>query len=677
MRTAISMFLCLGLHLACAPAPPEEPDSPSPAQAATRPPQLRALLIGVSQYAKGTGWQALHADRDVELLREALRGRGFTEILTLENEAATRSGIETAYREHLLAPAQAGDTVVLHFSGHGRQLTDDDDDEIDGLDEALAPHDASSFDGEKVHERYLRDDALALWVSELAARVGPAGSVLLLLDSCFSGTPRGDDRPGLEPLPVRGAPPLGPPRPGATGPDRPGFLDDRARGESRFQDAPERSWAPILAMTAARHNELARETLAEGGPAGAFSLALALELGQIARDATYRELHERVRWRMASWVHQQPQAEGAVDRTLLGGQARDQEPYFAVEPSTAGPGFLIVRGGLLAGLLPGTEVALHSASTVRRHDREPPLATGRVTEVGTLTATVTLDGPPPPTLDQPLRAFVTRPSFGLLRLRLALVDLEPGLEANVRKALSERLPAVEIGPSAPQWVLRATHAQSVQLETASGHVVLGPISSKSPELPGQLERRLVDGLRNQYLRGLSLRDASLQIELELVRLDCPPGASSRSFCRPRPGAGEATPLRIGDTFALTAHNRGSAPAHLSILDLPADGRIVAFWPNPRTGDPTALPAGASRELDALYSADGPVGTEVVLAIASQEAVDLRPLLSSERPWAQSRGGGPFEELLELTHSGAPKGVARFPLERVSSHALVLTLEAGP
>ncbi len=88
-----------------------------------------ALLIGINAYpAKAldatatTDLTLKGCQTDVALQRELLIHRfGFqpADILTLADQQATRAGIETAFREHLIQQAQPGDVVLLHFSGYG------------------------------------------------------------------------------------------------------------------------------------------------------------------------------------------------------------------------------------------------------------------------------------------------------------------------------------------------------------------------------------------------------------------------------------------------------------------------------------------------------------------------------------------------------------------------------
>src|SRR5439155_24598931 len=74
----------------------------------------------------------------------------------------------------------AGDRVVLHFSGHGSYIPDEDGDEDDHLDELICLYD---MDWDNPNS-YLKDDDLREWTKDL-----PKGAILtVILDNCHSGT---------------------------------------------------------------------------------------------------------------------------------------------------------------------------------------------------------------------------------------------------------------------------------------------------------------------------------------------------------------------------------------------------------------------------------------------------------------------------------------------------------
>ncbi len=62
----------------------------------------RALVIGVG-CQKDSSWPVIHGDKDVPPVVEMLRSNGFTDIRTLVNASATKTGIVNAFRQ-LAAP---------------------------------------------------------------------------------------------------------------------------------------------------------------------------------------------------------------------------------------------------------------------------------------------------------------------------------------------------------------------------------------------------------------------------------------------------------------------------------------------------------------------------------------------------------------------------------------------
>lgn len=143
---------------------------------------VRVLSIGVSDYPETSGWSKLNAHNDVELMRSI-----FPDAILLENVSATRSGIEARLKA-LAINAAKGDTVIIHFSGHGQQIiTENSTDEIDGVDEAIVPFDAakrkaSSYSG----QNHLTDDAFGKAIDNIRKSVGPSGLVIALIDACHS-----------------------------------------------------------------------------------------------------------------------------------------------------------------------------------------------------------------------------------------------------------------------------------------------------------------------------------------------------------------------------------------------------------------------------------------------------------------------------------------------------------
>ena len=148
--------------------------------------QNRALIIGVGHYPENSGWHDLSSVNDVNLLDSVLAPT--FSIVTLTDAEATKEGIRRAVEE-LISSAATGDTIMIHFSGHGQQMLvlDGDTIETDSLDEAIVPYDAKlrktdTYNG----ENHIRDNELGDWVKRLAAKAGETGAVFVSLDACHS-----------------------------------------------------------------------------------------------------------------------------------------------------------------------------------------------------------------------------------------------------------------------------------------------------------------------------------------------------------------------------------------------------------------------------------------------------------------------------------------------------------
>ena len=154
------------------------------------PPQGdRALLIGIDRYPDAAISDLQGAVNDAHNMRALLAGHlGFDaeQIRVLTDAQATRAGILAGIRDWLVAGTRPDSRALLYFAGHGYHQPDQDDDEPDGLDEALVPHDARLASAAGATMRFanlILDDEIGALFDELADR-----QAYLIVDSCFSGT---------------------------------------------------------------------------------------------------------------------------------------------------------------------------------------------------------------------------------------------------------------------------------------------------------------------------------------------------------------------------------------------------------------------------------------------------------------------------------------------------------
>jgi hypothetical protein len=150
--------------------------------------------VDPAQYA---GWDGKLAacEFDAKDMQTLADKRGYKSTLLLTKDATSARVIEAisaAARE-----LKAGDQLLLTYSGHGGQLPDTNGDEPDGLDETWA-----------LFDRQLVDDELyALW-----SKFRKGVSILMLSDSCHSGTVAKDAAIGRAILANRARPAASEPR---------------------------------------------------------------------------------------------------------------------------------------------------------------------------------------------------------------------------------------------------------------------------------------------------------------------------------------------------------------------------------------------------------------------------------------------------------------------------------
>ena len=153
--------------------------------------EKRALLIGVGDYPVEYGWNKIHGQNDVSIIRETLIKQGFPSdnIAELIDADATFENVMTAFQT-LLESSNKNDVVYLQFSGHGQRVTDIDGDESDRFDEAWIPYDAHKayLKGIYEGEKHITDDFLNEYLTRLRFKVGYGGKIIVVADACHSGS---------------------------------------------------------------------------------------------------------------------------------------------------------------------------------------------------------------------------------------------------------------------------------------------------------------------------------------------------------------------------------------------------------------------------------------------------------------------------------------------------------
>ncbi|MEZ4958366.1 MAG: caspase family protein [Saprospiraceae bacterium] len=614
-------------------------------------PPKRALLVAVGNYPPESGWQKINSRNDITLVKAALLKQGFSEneIVILEDEAATKEGILRAIREQLVDKAEPGGVAYFHFSGHGQQVADDNGDELDGYDEAIVPINSPMHYEEGIYEgeNLIRDDELGKIFKLLRRKLGPTGTLQVLLDACHSGT-------GTRGFGVA----RGTTYKMASENYNESNLNrgtDKTEMES-FDGADESGLAPMVAFFGAAQNQLNFETRdEEGRGVGSLSYAFSKKIASASPSTTYRGLFEQIRLEMSAIApRQQPQAEGALDLEILGGRLVGKPSFFRVKQWND-PGSVILEAGWLQGVYEGSVVGLYPPETRNSADNTP-YSKGTVSFAGATTSTIILDVDVDQRTALGAWAFMLEQNFGDLKLSVKN-DLQadnpilPFLKKRLEKvtALTQEEPAdlylTDNGS--------ASRGAAVQLITKDDIVIETFPDNLRPEiLADRIVREMLAFGQARFIKNMELTSYDLPVELELIPVKINRRTMSVEAQFPlasKQDASGTVHFQDGDVLKVKVTNHGNKPAYFTLLDIQPDNQINVLIPQANETPAEFLVApGQSVEVNRFFEIGPPVGTEVFKLVATDQPIDLRPISSSRGAGTKSSPSG-FERLFSQTY----------------------------
>ena len=275
----------------------------------------RAVLIGINRY-QVPGSDLRGCVNDVKNLQQALTtyyGFSAQDVTSLTDLQATKKAMQAAIQK-LVTSGKKGDTLLLHYSGHGSNVPDDNGDEADHRDEILCP---TNLDWEEP----LRDDWLRKTLNKLRSGV----SLTVIMDCCHSGTNTRAITPLDAPIKERFLPcPLDLM---ATESGRKlrgtlrGQLGKAPRGRKRKSDIVHADIQEML-ITGCRDTQTSADAHIGGSFNGALTYYLVESIKAAQGKLTYRELHQHTTAQLKkNDFDQVPQLEGlrtSFDRPFLG-----------------------------------------------------------------------------------------------------------------------------------------------------------------------------------------------------------------------------------------------------------------------------------------------------------------------------------------------------------------------
>jgi hypothetical protein len=573
----------------------------------------QAILIAIAEYPSESGWSSISSDKDVELLLPVYEAQGFQNPVVVRDKAANKEGILSAMR-NFRDRCKPGDIVLVHYSGHGQQIADNNGDEPDGLDEALVAWGApaeyyNGYNGEK----HLRDDEFNELLLDIRGKIGSKGNMLVVVDACHSGTiSRGvaKKRGGKAPLVPPGYQINSPKREDGSG------YAAKTRGQAQ-------SIAPMVLISASSFDEENSETFDERGVGiGSLSYAMAKSLSKVGENYSYRSLFADVLGVMNEKVPQQtPMVEGDVDYALFAGQYYKQEQYYDVREIKGKD--IILNGGSLMGIYPETKVAFYPAGTISPNQSKA-VAYGVVSKVSPLQSIIKPDAASAGIDLAKSWVFITEPSLGNVSLSCNIVKIKnPAIKKDIEALLAtKRYSAKE---QAADISIVETRNYLSFIRNSDG-TIIDSIPLNMEMLSGKADQIMSRYAQNKYLRELKSGYAN-SIQMQLLPCD-QDGNIIQSD-----NQNSLLALKAGSYVKVKVTNKGNNRMFYNIIDIQPDGQVNAILPMQseltiKHAEQYVLEAGAERILPFVIDIAPPFGNEVFKLFASNEPFNLVPFIAS-------------------------------------------------
>jgi hypothetical protein len=268
----------------------------------------RAFLVGVNRY-QIAGADLRGCVNDVKDLSAALiEFHGFkkSDITVVTDLAATKKAMQAGIKA-LIRDSKKGDVALVHYSGHGSHVPDDNSDEADGRDEILCPTDLDWDDP-------MRDD----WLRTTFDGVRAGVNLTVIMDCCHSGTNTRAIVPPDAPIKERYLPSPSTLKAVESGRREPKKVSSELRASPRAARKARdivKAELPEVLITGCRDTQTSADAFINGRYNGALTFGLVDAIRKSRGRLTYRELHDRASAVLKTRKFEQvPQLEGRAER---------------------------------------------------------------------------------------------------------------------------------------------------------------------------------------------------------------------------------------------------------------------------------------------------------------------------------------------------------------------------
>lgn len=608
--------------------------------------EKHALIIAIGNYPSKGGWSSISSTNDVPLIKNALLAQGFLDsnITTLIDSEATKKGIEQAMAD-LEKKIKKGDIVVIHYSGHGQQIFDDNGDEVDGLDEALVPYDAFvKYTHNYKGENHLRDDQLGNIITNFRNKLGKNGQLLITLDSCHSGSAtRGQKTRGGEAKLV----PSDWTAPDANSANKGSGLLERTLINK--DDA-----APFVMISGASADELNYEY----NGVGSLSYALSKTMNELGSDFTYRQLFAGISANMNSIApKQKPTIEGDVDYKLFNGDYVKQQEYFEVTKIVRNNDVININAGEVNRIFKETTVFVLPQGTTKV-DESKILAKGKVTLSKFSEAIITLDTPLKDNNIKNYWVFIDQPSYGEIAVKIYFDNSvsDQKVKDNISDFLNKNnLGEITSAIDLSDMIIDFKNGE-YKLSYTKGDDAFGNLSASRGDALDEIKSKIFNYAQGTYLKNLSIKNTNYEFDFKLVPVEFDYETESVGKLKSAEGYTDETgvfKVKPDEDFViLQVTNKGKKPLYISIVEINTAGEILPFFPNEgctlNDNERKLAPGQTMTFSDCVYSFGPPYERLILKGFASEKPLNFQSTVSTRGE--KSDNQNPLESFLQETYT---------------------------
>ena len=627
-----------------------------------------ALLVAVTQYDRQLSnsdcrWEDLSTKEDIELMKQALLSSGFdsSQIIILAGKI-TKDQIIQAFKTQLIANAQPNGIYYFHFSGHGYQIPDDNNDEMDGLDETLVPADACYDKGIKKkgfdYSKYLRDDELQVLLNELRTKVGAQGNVMVSLDACHSGTATrgsGEFR-GQVREPDADAPNIS----GSSNADFGIVTEDK-------------NLSPLTCFFASSEFELNKEYHSSTLNCGSLSYALSKAITESNTKTTYAALFDRVKNIMNSIVPgQTPHIEGEYNQEVFGGNIQEQAKYLKISKIESSK-IVKIDGGLLSSFTENSIVGFYPPDT-RDYRTATPYIKGKIISSEVTNSTVQLDSDFTD-LEKLNLSWVYMLEKGITSngIMIQVLSSNDNIGKSFKKKI-ESYPSYKITTDPTKTdilvelaTFKGKKSDSLYVSNREGLICSKTLISNLKELNDKEFNQILEDIikyeQVKMMRSLEIENSEYNMTIEIIPYKLKEGVPLSKKIKLKEDfikldssyiykKGSTIPeIPVGTFVQFKVKNNGKVKRNRSdtlfytILDISPLNEMVVLAPTQKKSPQEFKVApGKEQIIPGIYPIQEPLGDEMLKIIITSQPIDLRTVMSAKG--AGTRGSSsPFEDLL--------------------------------